>query len=147
MSDTDLLNAIVKQQEGGKRQLPEAMKLRVELNKKIAKDTGHEGMWIPIIQTVSWISKKSKETDGVKKIKEAAKYYDSHKDECIKKYKEFNEAYKKSPPKRKGSKKAKRISRGGKRRSSKGTTTRKSSRKSSTKKTSKRRSSRRKSKK
>lgn len=142
MSDSDLLNSIVHQQ-GGKRQLPEAMKLRVELNKKIANDTGHEGMWIPIIQTVSWISKKSKETDGVKKIKEAVKYYDSHKDECIKKYKEFNDAYKKNPPKRKGSKKAKRMSKGGKRRSSKGTTKR-SSKKSTTKKTSKRRSSKRK---
>lgn len=98
---------------GGKRKLPEAMKIRVELNKKIAKDTKHEGMWIPIIKTVSWIVKKSKSTDSIEKVKEAITYYDSHKDECIKKYKEFNEEYKKSGTPRRNSKstKARRVSR------------------------------------
>lgn len=114
-SELSLLNSIVHQspQFGGKRQLPEAMRLRVELNKKIAKDTKHEGMWIPIIKTVSWITSKSKETDGIKKVKEATKYYENHKDECIKKYEEFNREYQKNPT-RKGSKKAKRLSKGGK---------------------------------
>lgn len=98
---------------GGKRKLPEAMKIRIELNKKIAKDTKHEGMWIPIIKTVSWIVKKSKSTDSIEKVKEAIAYYDSHKDECIKKYKEFNEEYKKSGTPRRNSKstKARRVSR------------------------------------
>ena len=138
--DYDRMNKMA----GGKRQLPEAMKIRVELNKKIAKDTKHEGMWIPIIKTVSWIVKKSKSTDGVEKVKEAIKYYDSHKEECIKKYKEFNEEYKKSGPPRKRSKSAK-----AKRMSRKTSKTRKTSKagKTTKRKTSKRRTSRRKSKK
>ena len=139
--DYDRMNKMA----GGKRKLPEAMKIRVELNKKIAKDTKHEGMWIPIIKTVSWIVKKSKSTDGVEKVKEAIKYYDSHKEECIKKYKEFNEEYKKSgPPRRKKSKSAK-----AKRMSRKTSKTRKTSKagKTAKRKTSKRRTSRRKSKK
>lgn len=138
--DYDKMNKMT----GGKRQLPEAMKIRIELNKKIAKDTKHEGMWIPIIKTVSWIVKKSKSNDGIEKVKEATKYYESHKEECIKKYKEYNEEYKKAGHPRKKSKSVK-----AKRMSGKISKTRKSSKseKTTKRKTSKRRTSKRKSKK
>lgn len=89
-------NQIVNKMTGGKRQLPKSMELRVELNKKLAKDTNHKGMWIPIIKTVTWIVKKSKSSDSIEKVKEAMKYYENHKKECIDKYKEFNDEYEKN---------------------------------------------------
>ena len=53
-----------------KRELPENMKIRVELSKQIAKDANFTGVWVPIIKTISWITNKNNIkdiTDSVKK--------------------------------------------------------------------------------
>ena len=105
-------NQKVNKMTGGKRQLPKSMELRVELNKKLAKDTNHKGMWIPIIKTVTWIVNKSKSSDSIEKVKEAMKYYENHKKECIEKYKEFNDDYEKSKRNRKSRDKNSRSSKG-----------------------------------
>lgn len=105
-------NQKVNKMTGGKRQLPKSMELRVELNKKLAKDTNHKGMWIPIIKTVTWIVNKSKSSDSIEKVKEAMKYYENHKKECIEKYKEFNDDYEKNKRNRKSRDKNSRSNKG-----------------------------------
>lgn len=116
-------------QTGG-RKLPEAIKIRGDLAKQIVKDTNFKGMWVPVIKTVAWIADKSKETDSVKKSKEAVKYYESHKSECQRKLEEFKKEWE-SKKGKKGSKKASRTK--GSRKSSKSSS-------SSTRKSSKRKS-------
>ncbi len=112
-------NQKVNKMTGGKRQLPKSMELRVELNKKLAKDTNHKGMWIPIIKTVTWIVNKSKSSDSIEKVKEAMKYYENHKKECIAKYKEFNDDYEKNKRNRRSNVKNRRNSKGSKSKGSK----------------------------